>query len=559
MSLGSMNGRTGLRNSRGDADALQKGRDAFQRRAWGEAFSQLSAADRKSSLTPEDLVDFAQAAFLTGREREGGDLLSRAHQAFLSRADTQPAARCAIWLAFTLLTNGESAKAGGWLSRAGRLLDGQPDCVEKGYLLLPDGYRLFHAGDVVTAHEKFVQAAATGERFGDKDLATLGLQGQGRSLIRQGEIERGLALLDEAMVAVTADEVSPVNAGGIYCSVLDACGEIFDLQRAQEWTSALENWCASQPDLVPYRGHCLVRRAELLQLHGAWREALLWAERACECLSSPVPKRGVGEAYYQIGEIHRLLGRFAESEEAYRQASEWSRISAPGPAQLRLAQGQVVAANVAIRRIAEEVREPGPRARVLDAYVEIVLAVPDVAAARAAASELSAIATRRNVPFLRALASRARGAVLLADGNAHESLIELRQSWSIWCELDAPYEASRVRILIAQACRELKDEESARFELAAARQSFERLGATKDLSRIRALLPADERHSAGQLTEREVQILRLVASGITNRAIADKLKISEKTVARHLSNIFTKLDLGSRTAAAAYAYDHNLV
>jgi DNA-binding CsgD family transcriptional regulator len=226
---------------------------------------------------------------------------------------------------------------------------------------------------------------------------------------------------------------------------------------------------------------------------------------------------------------------------------------------LRLAQGQVVAANVAIRRIAEEVREPGPRARVLDAYVEIVLAVPDVAAARAAASELSAIATRWNVPFLRALASRSRGAVLLADGNPHESLIELRQSWSIWCELDAPYEASRVRILIAQACRELKDEESARFEIAAARQTFERLGATKDLSRIRALLPADERHSAGQLTDREVQILRLVASGITNRAIADKLKISEKTVARHLSNIFTKLDLGSRTAAAAYAYDHNLV
>jgi DNA-binding CsgD family transcriptional regulator len=554
-----MKSRTTLRTSRAGAHALEQGRDAFRKQAWGEAFSQLSAADRKSSLAPEDLVNFAQAALLTGRETEGADLLSRAHQAFLNRGDSQHAARCAFWLGFTLLINGEFAKAGGWLSRAGRLLEGQPDCVEKGYLLLPEGYRLYHAGDAVAAHAKFVQAAASGESFGDKDLVTLALQGQGRSLIRQGEIARGVALLDEAMVAVTAGEVSPLNAGGVYCSVLEACGEIFDLQRAQEWTSALEKWCASQPDLVPYRGHCLVRRSELLQLHGAWPEALEWAERACEWLSRPAPKPAIGAAYYQIGEVQRLLGRFAESEEAYRRASEWSGIPAPGPAQLRLAQGQVEAANVAIRRIAEEVRDAGPRARVLDAYVEIVLAVHDVAAARAAADELSAIAARWNVPFLRALASRAHGAVLLADGNAQASLTELRRSWNIWCELDAPYEASRVRMLIAQACRELKDEGNARLELAAARQTFERLGATKDLSRVRALLPSDASQSAGGLTEREVQVLRLVASGMTNRAIAGKLKISEKTVARHLSNIFTKLDLCSRTAAAAYAYDHNLV
>jgi DNA-binding CsgD family transcriptional regulator len=224
-----------------------------------------------------------------------------------------------------------------------------------------------------------------------------------------------------------------------------------------------------------------------------------------------------------------------------------------------LAQGQVEAANVAIRRIAEEVRDVGPRARVLDAYVEIVLATQDVPAARSAANELSVIAMRWNVPFLHALASRALGSVVLAEGNPHGSLAELRRSWSIWCELDAPYEAARVRTLIAQACRALKDEENARLELAAARETFERLGASKDLSRVQALLPRDARQSGGPLTGREVQVLRLVASGMTNRAIAGKLKISEKTVARHLSNIFTKLDLSSRTAAAAYAYDHKLV
>lgn len=554
-----MGGRTTLRNSRAGAQALEQGRDAFRKQAWSEAFSHFAAADRESSLAPGDLIVFAQVALLTGREGEGADLLSRAHQAFLSGGDTQLAARSAFWLGFTLLINGETAKAGGWLSRAARLLEGQRDCVEKGYLLLPDGYRSFHAGDTAAAHAKFVEAAASGERFGDKDLVALALQGQGRSLIRQGEIARGVALLDEAMVAVTAGEVSPLNAGAVYCSVLEACGETFDLQRAQEWTSALEKWCASQPDLVPYRGHCLVRRAELLQLHGAWPEALEWAERACEWLGRPVAKPAVGAAYYQVGEVQRLLGRFAESEEAYRRASEWNRTPAPGPAQLRLAQGEVDAANVAIRRIAEEVRDVGPRARVLDAYVEIVLAAHDVPAARSAANELSAIAVRWNVPFLQALASRALGSVLLAEGNPHASLAELRQSWSIWCELDAPYEAARVRTLIAQACRELKDEENACLELAAALEAFERLGASKDLSRVRALLPRDAHRSGGGLTGREIQVLRLVASGMTNRGIAGKLKISEKTVARHLSNIFTKLDLSSRTAAAAYAYDHKLV
>ena len=186
-----MKPRTTLRPSRVGAPALEQGRDAFRKQAWGEAFSRFSAADRKSSLTPEDLVNFAQAAFLTGREAEGADILSRAHQAFLSRGDTQLAARCAFWLGFTLLINGEFAKSGGWLSRAGRLLEGEPDCVEKGYLLLPEGYRLYQTGDPVAAHAKFVQAAASGERFGDKDLVTLALQGQGRSLIRQGKSHEG--------------------------------------------------------------------------------------------------------------------------------------------------------------------------------------------------------------------------------------------------------------------------------------------------------------------------------------------------------------------------------
>jgi DNA-binding CsgD family transcriptional regulator len=553
-----MKSRATTRGSSVRTQALEQGRESFRKQAWGAAFSQLSAADQEAPLDPEHVVELAQAALLIGKEVEGGDFLARAHQAFLSRGDAHLAVRCAFWLGFTSLLNGEVAKAGGWLSRASRLLDGHPDCVERGYLLLPTGYRLVHGGDAAAAQSTFAQATAIGNRFGDKDLVTLGLHGQGRALIRHGEVSRGLALLDEAMVAVTAGEVSPLNAGGVYCSVLDACGEIFDLQRAQEWTSALEKWCASQPDLVPYRGHCLVRRAELLQFHGAWSDALEEAKRASEWLSHPSPKPAVGGAFYQVAELQRLRGKFADAEQAYRQASQW-RSPGPGLAQLRLAQGQVDAANAAIRRMAEEVQEPGPRALVLDAYVEIALAANDVAAARGASDELAEIAARQSIPFLRALSSRASGAVLLAEGNAPGALAELRQSWSIWSELQVPYEASRVRCLIALACRKLGDEENALLELAAARQTFQELGAAVELARVEGFVAKDADHAAGPLTDRELQVLRLVATGMTNRGIGGKLNISEKTVARHLSNIFTKLDLYSRTAAAAYAYDHDLV
>jgi DNA-binding NarL/FixJ family response regulator len=554
-----MNSRPTVRSPRTKAQSLEQGRESFRKQAWGDAFLKLSAADQDALLEPEDLLQLSQAALLIGKEPEGVDLLARAHQAFLGCGDVERAARCAFWIGFTSLLNDESAKAGGWLSRASRLIEEHGDCVEKGYLLLPAGYRTFHEGDPGAAFSIFVQATSVGERFRDKDLVTLGLQGQGRALIRKGDIQRGVALLDEAMVAVTAGEISPLNAGGVYCSVLEACSEIFDLQRAQEWTAELEKWCASQPDLVPYRGHCLIRRSELLQLHGAWSDALKWARRACDWLSRPEPKAELGAALYQVGEVQRLRGKFAEAEEAYRRASQLQRNPRPGLALLRLAQGQVAMAYAAVRRMKNEVQETGPRARILDAYVEIVLATNDVGSARVASDELAQIASRQNIPFLRALASRAAGMVLLADGHPQEALAEFRKSWNIWCELRAPYEASRIRVWIASACRALQDEDNALLELKAARQSFQQLGAAADLTRVDALLPENTRKNAGPLTEREVQILRLVASGKTNRAIAKGLKISEKTVARHLSNIFTKLDLSSRTAATAYAYDHKLV
>lgn len=541
------------------AEALDRGRQALQRRAWADAFTQLSFADRSLALEPPDLEGLAGAAHLIGRETESAEALSRAHQGFLSAGQLTHAARCAFWLGFGLLNNGEPAQGAGWLSRARRLLDeGGLECVEQGYLLLPVGIRAVQERDTTTALQVFTEAVAIGARFGDRDLVTIALQGQGRALIRQGEIARGTTLLDEAMVAVTAGEVSPGVVGNVYCSVIEACHEMFDLHRAQEWTAALSEWCASQPDLVPHRGECLVRRAEIMQLHGAWPEALEEAIRACAQLSQPKLQPAAGAAAYRMAEVHRLKGEFAAAEAAYVQASEWGRKLEPGLALLRLALGQLDQAHAAIRRLVEEARGAN-RSRVLAAYVEIALVAGDLAAAGIAANELGQIADRVGAPFLRALAAQAAGAVLLAEGQPQPALAALRRAETTWRELEAPYETARVRVLIALACRALGDGDAASLEFEAARREFRQLGAVPDLARTEALQHTPPPKAAGPLTAREVEVLVLVASGKTNRAIAASLGISEKTVARHVSNIFTKLDLSTRAAATAYAYQHDLV
>ena len=542
------------------AAALAGGLEAFRKRAWRDAFNLMSDADRQASLEPEQLILLSQAAFLIGKEQEGAETLSRAHQSLLTSGQTVPAARCAFWLGFTALLNGESAKATGWLSRASRLLEDQPECVESGYLLLPNGYRAVHSDNPTLAQAFFEQAEAIGKQFSDKDLMALALQGQGRSLIRKGQIEQGLVLLDEAMIAVTAGEVTPLNAGGVFCSVLDACGEVFDLQRAQEWSIALKTWCDSQPDIMPYRGHCLIRRAELLHLHGSWSEAFDEAKRACECLSLPSPRAALGGAFYQIGEIERMRGNLAEAEKAYEEAAKWAPNSGPGLARLRLAQNKADMANAIIRRMAEHLREPARRALFLDAWVEIAIAANDLDSARTAAHELASLSERINFPFVRALRSRNAGALLLADNKPGAALSELEQSRALWHDLRVPYEIARVRCLMARAYRKLGDEDSAAIEFAEAQRTFENLGASIDLACLVKERELKSRSDlAGSLTEREIEVLRLVAGGKTNRGIAAELQISDKTVARHLSNIFTKLNLDSRTAATVYALEQKLL
>lgn len=527
--------------------ALREGRELFARQAWGDAHARLSVADAESPLRREDLERLATAAYLIGMDADCARAWARAHHECLHDADVERAARCAFWLAYGLLNKGDAARGGAWIARAERLLaESRRDCVEQGYLRWTTGFRCFTEGDYAGAAAAFGEAAEVGERFGDADLLALARHGRGRALIRMGGTGAGIALLDDAMVAIDAGEVSPVVTGEVYCGVISGCLEIFDLRRAQEWTAALTRWCASQPDLIPYSGECLVRRAEIMLLHGAWPDAADAARRAAERCGRTPDQSPPGSAFYQQADLHRLRGEFADAEEAYRQASRWGRTPLPGLAQLRLAQGQVDAAATAIRRAVDEAVERRTRCRLLPAHVEIMLAARDVRAARAAADELAEIAADVGAPFLDAVSAHARGAVLLAEGEARAALAALREAWAVWRDLEAPYEVARVRVLIGRACRELGDEDGAGLELDAARWTFQRLGAAPDVARVEALARTARSGGASALTAREVQVLRLVAAGKTNRAIASELRISEKTVARHVSNIFLKLDLCSR-------------
>lgn len=496
------------------------------------------------------------AAYLVGAERESDEAWLRAHHECIRLGDVVRAARCAGFLAQGLLLRGELAQGGGWLARAKRLLDeGHHDGVERGYLLLPVALQSFEQ-DPAAAHYAFERAATIGVRFGDEDLTAFARTGQGRCLIRMGQTAEGVGLLDEVMVAVTADEVSAIFAGLVYCAVIEACQEIFDLRRAQEWTTALTRWCEWQPGLVAYRGQCLVYRAEMMQFHGAWGEAADEANRACERLSG---RPAVGMAFYRQGELHRLRGEFAEADEAYRQADQWGREPQPGLAMLRLAQGHVDVAAVAIRRVVDETNVRIARSAVLAACVEIMLAAHDLSAARAAASELAQIADDLGAPVLHAVSGHATGAVLLGEGDARGALVVLRRAWVAWRDLDAPYEAAQVRVLIGLACRDLGDHDTARTELDVAGSVFRQLGAIPDLALVETLTPTGGPKAPMGLTEREVEVLTLVANGKTNREIAAVLVISEHTVARHVQNILGKLGVSSRTAASAFAFEHDLV
>ena len=537
---------------------LERARECCQRREWSEAHQLLSLADQTTTLAAEDLERLATSAYMIGRDLEFHRYLERVHHSHLRNDDVCHAARSAFWLGLTLMFRGETGQANGWLARARRLVEGR-DCVENGYLLLPVAEQQLGERDSDAALAAATDAAEIGERFGDAELTACARHLQGRALIQQGQVTRGLGLLDEAMIAVSGGQLSPIITGLIYCSVIDSCQQVFASSRAREWTSALTRWCEQQSGTMAFTVSCLIRRAEVMQFDGAWSEAMTEASHAHERSSQAGERKPPSAAFYRQGEIHRLRGEFEAAEEAYRNASRLGSEPQPGLALLRMAQGRTKAACTAIRRVLSAATDPLYRAKLLPAFVEIALAAGDMQEARAASAELDEIARRYSTDVLQAMASHARGAVELAEGRVRDALIALHDAFELWRQAEAPYETARVRVLIALASRELGDVESADLEIEAAAALFERLGATADLAHLDTLRERATKVNQHGLTPRELQVLRQIASGKTNKAMAADLLVSERTIDRHVSNILVKLGVPSRAAATAYAYSHKLL
>jgi DNA-binding NarL/FixJ family response regulator len=536
-------------------DVIGRARDAFDRQAWRRAYEDLSAAAVVSPLEVDDLERLASAAYLAGLSDESRSAWIKAHETCAHVGDVARAVRCAFWLAFDLLNAGDLARGGGWVDRAQRLLDDRKiDCVERGYLRYAAALRAAFSGDVESGYEGFHAAVEIGVLFHDPELAALARIGEGRLLIWLGRVNEGVALLDEGMVAIEANDLSAISIGDAYCTAIEGCTEVLDIGRAHTWTAALTRWVDGQPELMLYRGQCLIHRAELLQLRGDWDAATAQLEEADRRLVGPVGQRARGAAAYLKGDLHRLRGQYHAAETEFQLASELGRDPQPGLALLRLATGKVEAAAASIRRAYHEENDPVSRARLAVGYVEIMLACGDVAAARSAADELGNVAGLLRLPLPAALHLQVLGAVLLAEDQPEPAVSALRQALARWHELDAAYEAARTRMLIAAACRAMADHDSAELEVAGALSVFDRLHAVRDGAAARAA----QRVPSSGLTAREEEVLAQIAKGLTNRQIAELLFVSEKTVATHVGHILTKLGLPSRAAATAYAYEHGL-
>jgi DNA-binding CsgD family transcriptional regulator len=540
----------------GVVDELIRAREAYDRREWLAAYGGLSDV-AQDELTPDDFVQLATAAYLLGRRNNCVQALQRAYQLNVDAGDELAAVRCAFWLALVLLTSGETAIGGGWVARAHRLLaeiDG--DVVERGYVLIHFMFRDIFAGEFDTASEMADQITDYGRRYRDPDLTAMGLSSQGRLRLYTGRVADGLSLLDESMVGVAAGEVSIIFAGNIYCSMIEACQEIGDFDRAARWTAALTTWCAEQPGLVPFTGQCAVHRGQIMRAQGAFGEALTEFDLAVHRYLADQMPGPAGLAMAERGDVLRIRGDLAGAHAAYDQAVTFGHEPQPGLALLWLAEGRTEAAVGAIQRLLGEPRDPVHRAQLLPAAVEVLTATHHADEAADICAELLSLASSFGCPSIQARADHAAALVALDSGDPAAATPLLRRARAVWERLGERYETARCRVIVGRALRALGDDESAATELAAARRSFAELGAAPAEREAAALMATAH---PGGLTEREVEVLRLVAAGKTNPEIATLLFLSEKTVARHLSNIFTKLDVTSRTAAAAFAFEHRIM
>jgi ATP/maltotriose-dependent transcriptional regulator MalT len=537
-------------------DALQRGREALARHDWQVCYDAAHGPSLEDSAVEAERLDLlADAAWWLGRLEESIQARQGAHRLHESLGDSRRAGMCAVWLYQDHCLRGRPAAAAGWLQRARRALDGDTGCAEYGALLLREAELAHGQGRLDHASELAEQARKLGRALGSADLEAEALQTAGRVLIDAGQPVAGLADLDEAMLLAVEGRLGPYSTGKVYCSLISVCEELGDLRRAAEWTEATMTWAAQHPFAI-FPGICRVHRAVVLERQGALEDAEREATRACsELLDSHLPNAVA--AYAEAGDIRRRLGELERAEEAFARAEELSGRACAGTALLRLAQGRLDEARRIIGScLAEEPPHRLSRARLLPAAVQIAVAANDLAGAEIAGNELDSIAHHFDTPMLHALASLARGRLLLAQANPTGAAATLQAAASQWQELQVPYELATARTLLGQAQHETGDDKAAKRSFASARALFDQIGARLDALGIE---PARQTRRPCGLTERELEVLRLIADGQANKEIAARLHLSAKTVSRHLTNIFNKIDVNSRAAATAFAFEHHLV
>ncbi len=532
-----------------DLHALKAGRDAVARRAWREAFDLLKEADATTGLAPEDLELFATAAFWTGQLSECIPARERAYAAYVAKGNVRRAGAMALELAHEYSLKLVPSVAEAWLHRADRLLNDEPECAEQGWLNRLCAEIAINRGDPDQALQHAKKTLEIGIRLGDRDLQAASLHDQGRALIAKGQLDKGLALIDEATAAAVGGELGLLPTAVIYCNTIIVCRDLADYQRAGDWSEAAKRWCERQA-LTGFPGICRVLRAEVMRLRGQWEEAAQELRRACDELRD-FSLGTVGQAFREIGEIRLRMGDLAGAEEAFRQTHELGLSPQPGLAMLRLAEGKVAAALAAIRTaLADQPRKRFARARLLPVAVEIAVAAGDLDFGRSAAEELAVLASDHGSSALQAAAAAAQGRLQLAEGDAAAAGEMLRRACRLWQEVDAPYETAIAQILLAEAYRAQGNTEDASLELETARKTFERLGAARDARRAA--------YAAGQLADRrpvlsarEQEVAALIARGLSNREIARTLVVSERTVDTHVHRILNKLGFASRSQIAA--------
>ena len=532
---------------------LEQARAAYGRREWALARAAYLGARAVAPLSAEDMAALSDAAWWEGAIDESLSACEEAYRMFLHGDDPRPrrAAMLAIDIGFSWYLRGEDAMGSGWISRAERLLEGEGDCAELGYLQSLAIDECLGAGDFDAATEAARTVAAIGARHGDDTLLSYALVGEGIALIKQGRVRDGLAALDEAMLPVVAGRVRPTWAGNIYCQLMNVCHDLADLRRARQWTEATARWCAGFSNAVMFLGVCRVHRAQLLQVHGDWLSAEEEIARVCRDLSA-MNVGAVGLALYELGEVRRMRGDLEGAASAYAQAHEHGKEPQPGLALVWVAEGRAFEAVAALAACEARTNDRLGKTRLWEALVPAAVAAGDLPAARAAADALDDAAATFASPGLLAAAAESRGRVCLADGDSPAAVEALRSACRQWHDLEAPYRIAQTRLALADALDRTGDEHGAALERAAATAAQARLGIISPMPAGSVSVLPDG------ITRREAEVLELVSQGLTNREVAEALVLSERTVARHLANLFTKIGVTTRTAATTYAHNHGL-